>query len=215
MELRAPPLPPSTPATSRRVQGETLIPPASELGGNNFNGFTDFRPENGSRHGQNLALTVCVPRSSDRGWRGCEHPPGHRRHRRCRLQGSFWEINFSFRFWRRKFPHHLVLLVKLGRLLSNFHEGRSASSEIVNTVVVRSKVRLQPRPLPSEEERTETILNTFASSHRQNLAVTVLCVPSSFNSGWQGCKRIICDCRYCHRRLLGKPTQRTLKTLLE
>jgi len=40
--------------------------PTGERGGNNLNGFKDIRTENGSRQGQNLALTgLCVPRSLD------------------------------------------------------------------------------------------------------------------------------------------------------
>jgi len=41
---------------------------AGERGGNNLNGFEDFRTENGSSQGQNLALTgLFVPSSIDSG----------------------------------------------------------------------------------------------------------------------------------------------------
>ena len=41
---------------------------AGERGGNNLNGFQDFRTENGPRHGRNLALTgVFVPSLLDSG----------------------------------------------------------------------------------------------------------------------------------------------------
>jgi len=41
---------------------------AAEMGGNNLNGCQDFRTENGSGQGQNLALTgLFVPSSLDSG----------------------------------------------------------------------------------------------------------------------------------------------------
>ena len=43
-------------------------PPSAERGGNDLNGCQDFRTENGSSQGQNLALTVLyVPSSFDSG----------------------------------------------------------------------------------------------------------------------------------------------------
>jgi hypothetical protein len=50
------------------IKNSLATPPAFERGGNNLNGFQEFRTENSSSQGRNLAMTVlCVPNSLEDG----------------------------------------------------------------------------------------------------------------------------------------------------